>query len=284
MAPFISLDSIVDFHIPSGLKNRLHHDPHIQQLLSSGAALVVPAFEYKEADDPKDSKFFPDTKLGLMPLLEKGHVHVFHDFFLPGHGATDTPRWIKMSEARYQEQRRLEAMGGVKKISGSEAVNGNAGYDDEDEQIEAAAFPLEIVPAAGGDIDRSLFIEHELQAKLKADKERETVEEAAREKERQEYLELEAEGERPYKVTNFEPKYEPYIILKREGTPWCDERFVGYGGNKAVSFYYVLLLQANGVDNRSTKLRPCYFYVHFRPVFLRSTSLALTFGSCLKIS
>ncbi|GJJ70232.1 hypothetical protein EMPS_02581 [Entomortierella parvispora] len=235
---FMMLD--VDFHIPSGLKNRLHHDPHIQQLLSSGAALVVPAFEYKEANDPKDSKFFPDNKLALMPLLEKGHIHVFHDFFPPGHAATDTPRWIKMSEARYKEQQRLEAMGGAKD-SGSERVKGKGGYGDE--QIEAAA--IEILPAAGDDKDRSIFIEHELQAKLKADKEREAAEEVAREKERQEYLELEAEGERPYKVTNFVPKYEPYIILKREGTPWCDERFVGYGGNKAACLFEIYI---SGVD------------------------------------
>lgn len=38
-----------------------------------------------------------------------------------------------------------------------------------------------------------------------------------------------------YKVTAYQHSYEPYVILKKEGTPWCDERFVGYGANKAVS-------------------------------------------------
>ncbi|CAO3563849.1 unnamed protein product [Mortierella alpina] len=157
---FMMLD--VDFHIPSGLKNHLHHDPRIQDLLSSGAALVVPAFEYKVEDDPKDSKYFPDTKKELIPLIEKGAIRVFHDSFPPGHAATDTPRWMRMNPDAPSPGSRWMAEG------------------------------------------------------------------------RQNYLEHEAEGERPYKVTNFEPKYEPYIILKREGTPWCDERFVGYGANKAV--------------------------------------------------
>ncbi len=125
---------------------------------------MVPAFEYKVEEDPKDSKYFPDTKKELIPLIEKGDIRVFHDSFPPGHAATDTPRWMRMNP---------------------DVPNpGNRWMTDE----------------------------------------------------RQKYLEQEAEGERPYKVTNFEPKYEPYIILKREGTPWCDERFVGYGANKAVCF------------------------------------------------
>ena len=37
-----------------------------------------------------------------------------------------------------------------------------------------------------------------------------------------------------YKVMAYQHSYEPYVILKKEGTPWCDERFVGYGANKAV--------------------------------------------------
>ncbi|KAG0211695.1 hypothetical protein BGX28_007589 [Mortierella sp. GBA30] len=164
-AYFMMLD--VDFHIPSGLKNHLHHDPRIQELLSSGAALVVPAFEYTIDHDPKDSKYFPDKKADLIPLIEKGHIAVFHDAFPPGHAATDTPRWIKMSQ-----------------------------------------------PASDS---------------------------GSRWTEVEKYLEQEAEGERPYKVTNFEPKYEPYIILKREGTPWCDERFVGYGANKAQEICFVTL-------------------------------------------
>ena len=34
-----------------------------------------------------------------------------------------------------------------------------------------------------------------------------------------------------YKV-EYQPKYEPFIVLSRTLAPWCDERFVGYGGNK----------------------------------------------------
>eukprot|EP00890_Picochlorum_soloecismus_P001278 jgi/Picsp_1/2150/NSC_05615-R1_glycosyltransferase-like protein large1 len=34
-----------------------------------------------------------------------------------------------------------------------------------------------------------------------------------------------------YKV-EYQPKYEPFIVLSRSLAPWCDERFVGYGGNK----------------------------------------------------
>ncbi|KAG0231385.1 hypothetical protein BGW42_000281 [Actinomortierella wolfii] len=48
-----------------------------------------------------------------------------------------------------------------------------------------------------------------------------------------------------YQVTEFTWKYEPYVILKKEGTPWCDERFVGYGANKAACLYEIYL---SGVD------------------------------------
>jgi len=37
-----------------------------------------------------------------------------------------------------------------------------------------------------------------------------------------------------YKVTKYQSAYEPYVIFKKDGPPWCDERFVGYGGNKLV--------------------------------------------------
>ena len=43
-------------------------------------------------------------------------------------------------------------------------------------------------------------------------------------------------SEEVYKVTAYQHSYEPYAILKKEGTPWCDERFIGYGANKAVSW------------------------------------------------
>ncbi|ORZ05706.1 glycosyl-transferase for dystroglycan-domain-containing protein [Lobosporangium transversale] len=191
---FMMLD--VDFHIPSGLKNHMHHDPRIQELLSSGAALVIPAFEYDIKHDPKDSKYFPDTKAELLPLLEKKHIRVFHDSFPPGHAATDTPRWIKMSKRAIENAER--------------PVGWQIGEVEEDTIEDTIK-------------DTGRITEHE----------------------REEYLEQEAGGERPYKVTAFEPKYEPYIILKREGTPWCDERFVGYGANKAACLFEIYI---SGID------------------------------------
>ncbi|KAF9543324.1 hypothetical protein EC957_000986 [Mortierella hygrophila] len=201
---FMMLD--VDFHIPSSLKKNLHYDPRIKQLLASGVALVVPAFEYKVDQDPKDSKYFPETKSDLLPLLEKGHIHVFHDSFPPGHGATDTPRWIKMSQ-------------GIASRSDSHPLppKGRAGF--EEDYAAAADWEKAAAAAEEDDIDE--------------------------ERVREEYLEHEADGERPYKVTKFEPKYEPYVILKKEGTPWCDERFVGYGANKAACLFEIYI---SGID------------------------------------
>ncbi|KAG0274413.1 hypothetical protein BGZ95_009815 [Linnemannia exigua] len=200
---FMMLD--VDFHIPSSLKKNLHYDPRIQQLLASGAALVVPAFEYKEDQDPKDSKYFPETKAELLPLLEKGHIHVFHDSFPPGHGATDTPRWVKMSQGISGRSTKGRVL----------SPKGRVGFEEDYSAAAAAAAAV----AEDDEVD-------ELQA-------------------REEYLEHEADGERPYKVTKFEPKYEPYVILKKEGTPWCDERFVGYGANKAACLFEIYI---SGID------------------------------------
>ncbi|CAO3593351.1 unnamed protein product [Absidia cylindrospora] len=45
----------------------------------------------------------------------------------------------------------------------------------------------------------------------------------------------------PYKVTDYNYSYEPYVIFKKEGTPWCDERFIGYGANKAACLYEIYL-------------------------------------------
>ncbi|KAG0019794.1 hypothetical protein BGZ82_011769 [Podila clonocystis] len=151
---------------------------YFMMLDASGAALVIPAFEYKVDKDPKDSKYFPDTKTALIPLLEKGNIHVFHNSFPPGHAATDTRRWMKMKSHAALEE-------------------GHKGDNPGDELSQ------------------------------------------------EDYLEMEAEGEKPYKVTKFEPKYEPYIVLKKEGTPWCDERFVGYGANKAACLFEIYV---SGVD------------------------------------
>ncbi|KAI9266724.1 glycosyl-transferase for dystroglycan-domain-containing protein [Phascolomyces articulosus] len=45
----------------------------------------------------------------------------------------------------------------------------------------------------------------------------------------------------PYKVVDYNYSYEPYVIMKKQGTPWCDERFIGYGGNKAACLYEIYL-------------------------------------------
>ncbi|KAJ7717827.1 glycosyltransferase family 49 protein [Mycena maculata] len=44
-----------------------------------------------------------------------------------------------------------------------------------------------------------------------------------------------------YKVTSYQSAYEPYVIFKKDGAPWCDERFVGYGGNKAACLFEMYL-------------------------------------------
>ncbi|KAI7817113.1 glycosyl-transferase for dystroglycan-domain-containing protein [Gamsiella multidivaricata] len=51
--------------------------------------------------------------------------------------------------------------------------------------------------------------------------------------------------ESAYKVTTYQHSYEPYVILKKEGTPWCDERFVGYGANKAACLFEIYI---SGID------------------------------------
>ncbi|KAI9487844.1 MAG: glycosyl-transferase for dystroglycan-domain-containing protein [Benjaminiella poitrasii] len=48
-----------------------------------------------------------------------------------------------------------------------------------------------------------------------------------------------------YPVTEYEYSYEPYIIYKKEGSPWCDERFIGYGANKAACLFEIFI---SGVD------------------------------------
>ena len=44
-----------------------------------------------------------------------------------------------------------------------------------------------------------------------------------------------------YKVHAYTHSYEPYVVFKKEGTPYCDERFIGYGGNKAACLYELYL-------------------------------------------
>ena len=62
-----------------------------------------------------------------------------------------------------------------------------------------------------------------------------------------------------YLVTEYQSAYEPYVIFKKNGPPWlvnisricrspeftflsrCEERFVGYGGNKAACLFEMYL-------------------------------------------
>ncbi|KAL0955971.1 hypothetical protein HGRIS_002153 [Hohenbuehelia grisea] len=44
-----------------------------------------------------------------------------------------------------------------------------------------------------------------------------------------------------YKVTQYQSAYEPYVVFRKDGPPWCDERFVGYGGNKAACLFEMYL-------------------------------------------
>ncbi|KAJ2961324.1 hypothetical protein NQZ79_g3384 [Umbelopsis isabellina] len=50
---------------------------------------------------------------------------------------------------------------------------------------------------------------------------------------------------RPYRVNTYQFSYEPYIIYKKEGSPWCDERFIGYGSNKAACLFEIYI---SGID------------------------------------
>ncbi|KLO10318.1 hypothetical protein SCHPADRAFT_832679 [Schizopora paradoxa] len=88
-----------------------------------------------------------------------------------------------------------------------------------------------------------------------------------------------------YKIKTYQHSYEPYVIFRRDGPgsgiPWCDERFVGYGGNKAaclfemylsgVSFYVLsddfLVHQSHIYDEMARKLERRYnrkIYADFR--------------------
>ncbi|KAK9719528.1 hypothetical protein K7432_004736 [Basidiobolus ranarum] len=48
-------------------------------------------------------------------------------------------------------------------------------------------------------------------------------------------------SEQPYLVTDYNHSYEPYVIFKKDAVPWCNERFIGYGANKAACLYEIYL-------------------------------------------
>lgn len=68
-----------------------------------------------------------------------------------------------------------------------------------------------------------------------------------------------------YVVTEYNYSYEPYIIYKKEGTPWCDERFIGYGANKAACLYEIYL---SGIDYW---ILPNDFLIHQTHYYLEDT-------------
>ncbi|ORX94731.1 hypothetical protein K493DRAFT_329867 [Basidiobolus meristosporus CBS 931.73] len=48
-------------------------------------------------------------------------------------------------------------------------------------------------------------------------------------------------ADQPYLVTEYTYSYEPYVVVKKDAVPWCDERFIGYGANKAACLYEIYL-------------------------------------------
>ncbi|KAI0088288.1 glycosyl-transferase for dystroglycan-domain-containing protein [Irpex rosettiformis] len=54
------------------------------------------------------------------------------------------------------------------------------------------------------------------------------------------YFSIPPGAEQVYKVTQYQSAYEPYVIMSKRVT-WCDERFTGYGGNKAACLFELYL-------------------------------------------
>jgi Glycosyl-transferase for dystroglycan len=69
-----------------------------------------------------------------------------------------------------------------------------------------------------------------------------------------------------YRV-QYEPKYEPFVILSRRLAPWADERFVGYGGNKIA---YINQLHGIGFGFHA---HPYGFAIHVPHVRTRAANL-----------
>ncbi|KAI8983386.1 glycosyl-transferase for dystroglycan-domain-containing protein [Trametes punicea] len=103
-----------------------------------------------------------------------------------------------------------------------------------------------------------------------------------------------------YKVEQYQSAYEPYVITSKR-VSWCDERFVGYGGNKAaclfemylsgVSFYvlsdHFLIHQSHKYEEeaRREEVRKFHRYIVvgalYSPLYVRSGS---RIGSCIRTS
>ena len=54
------------------------------------------------------------------------------------------------------------------------------------------------------------------------------------------YLSTPPNSQSVYKVTDYQSAYEPYVVMSKR-VPWCDERFTGYGGNKAACLFEIYL-------------------------------------------
>ncbi|OAV91620.1 hypothetical protein PTTG_09892 [Puccinia triticina 1-1 BBBD Race 1] len=44
-----------------------------------------------------------------------------------------------------------------------------------------------------------------------------------------------------YPASGYSHSYEPYVVYKKDKTPYCDERFIGYGANKAACIFELYL-------------------------------------------
>ncbi|KAF8806519.1 hypothetical protein BYT27DRAFT_7257238 [Phlegmacium glaucopus] len=136
----------IDFYLCTDFRSVIRQSFAISSQLREGrAALVVPAFEYVDYHEGTNYATFPSKKAGLLSLVNRRRIRIFHASWGPGHNSTDYKRFYA---------------------------------------------------ASAGDV---------------------------------------------YKVTRYQSAYEPYIIFRKDGPPWCDERFVGYGGNKAACLFEMYL-------------------------------------------
>ena len=81
----------------------------------------------------------------------------------------------------------------------------------------------------------------------------------------------------PYKVEEYSYSYEPYVIFKKQGSPWCDERFIGYGANKAACLYEIYL---SGMDYYVLPNDFLIHQSHFYPESTRKREVSYCVQSC----
>jgi len=75
-----------------------------------------------------------------------------------------------------------------------------------------------------------------------------------------------------YKVLWDKIGYEPYVIFKTEGSPWCDERFVGYGGDKVACNWELYL------SGKDFWVLPNDFIIHQNHSVTKKTEVACLSG------